>query len=258
MEIYPYFVTGLIGLMIGSFLNVVIYRVPLDQSLWFPGSHCPDCDHPIRWYHNIPLWGYVIQKGRCIHCSENISFVYPLVEIVTASTLCFMYGQFGHTVLFYKVSFMTLMMFTLARIDYEFHIIPDRIIRFSFPFAFLFIGLQDIDHLVDGAIGFLVGGMGMFIVAVIGRLFYKKDAMGGGDIKLAALLGVFLGWKVLLLSLFVAFLLMTAIGWIGIAVRKIQRGSEIPMAPFIAASVLICVFYGHEIIHWYFDLIIRH
>ncbi|MBL7959951.1 prepilin peptidase [bacterium] len=258
METYPYFIIGLIGLMIGSFLNVVIYRVPLGQSLWFPGSHCPACGHAIRWYHNIPLWGYLIQKGRCEHCSTKISLVYPLIETGSALILCFMYGQFGYGILFYKISFVTLMMLTIARIDYEYHIIPDRIILFGFPFAFLFTGLEGKYQLIDGAIGFLAGGLGMFIIAIIGRLFYKKDAMGGGDIKLAALLGVFLGWKVLILTLFVSFLLMTVIGWIGIAIRKVQRGSEIPMAPFMMVSVLLCIFYGHEMIHWYFDLVIGH
>lgn len=255
MEAYPYFITGLIGLVIGSFLNVAIYRIPLDQSLWFPASHCPHCKQVIRWYHNIPLWGYVIQKGRCVQCGEKISIVYPLVEIVTALTLCFVYGQYGHTLLFYKVSFIVLMMITLAIIDFRFHVIPDRIVLFSFPFAFLFIGLQGFDFLLDGLIGFLIGGFGLFVIAVIGRIAYKKDAMGGGDIKLAALLGLFLGWKALLFTLLTAFILMAVIGWIGIAVRKIQRGSEIPMAPFLTAAVFTSLFYGHQIMHWYFDLI---
>lgn len=258
MEFYPYFIIVLAGLMIGSFLNVVIYRIPLEQSLWFPGSHCPKCEQPIRWHHNIPLWGYLIQRGRCAHCLESISFVYPLVEIVTAATLCFMYGQFGHTLWFYKVSFIALMMFTLACIDYRFHIIPDRIIKFSFPVAFLLTGLQGMDHLLDGVVGFLAGGLGLFGVAVIGRIAYKKDAMGGGDIKLAALLGLFLGWQALLFTLFTAFLLMTVIGWIGIAVQKIQRGSEIPMAPFLTAAVWISIFFKHQIVHWYIDTVTGH
>lgn len=258
MELYPYFIIGLTGLMIGSFLNVVIYRVPLNLSLVFPGSHCPSCNHAILWYHNVPLWGYLVQRGKCVHCHKKISCTYPLVEFVSALVLCLMYWQFGHSVLFYKVSFLTLMMFVLASIDYRFHLIPDKILLFSFPFAFLFTGLQGRDSLISGFLGFIVGGAGMFIIAVIGRIAYKKDAMGGGDIKLAALLGLFLGWEELLFTLFTAFLLMTVIGWIGIAVRKIQRGSEIPMAPFLTAAVITCIFFEHQILHWYIDLIGGH
>lgn len=244
--------------MIGSFLNVVIHRIPLGQSLWFPSSHCPSCENPIYWYHNIPLWGYVIQKGRCVHCNKSISAVYPLVEIATALLLCLIYGEFGHTVLFYKVSFIALMMLTLACIDFQYHIIPDRIVMFSFPIAVLFVGIQGAEHVIDGAIGMAVGGLGMFIIAVIGRIAYKKDAMGGGDIKLAALLGIFLGWQALLFTLFVTFIFMTVVGWLSIAARVMKRGSEIPMAPFLTAAVLTHFFYGYELIHWYLDLMTGH
>jgi leader peptidase (prepilin peptidase)/N-methyltransferase len=258
VELYPYFLIALTGLMIGSFLNVVIYRVPLNMSLSFPGSRCPSCEHALLWYHNIPLWGYLVQKGRCAHCQSKISLIYPLVEIVSAFVLCLMYWHFGHTVLFYKMSFLMLMMAVLAIIDYQFHIIPDKIILFSFPFAFLFTGLQGWEFLTAGIFGFLIGGLGMFLIAVIGRIAYKKDAMGGGDIKLAALLGLFLGWEALLFTLFTAFILMTVIGWIGIAVRKMQRGNEIPMAPFLTVAVITCVFFEHEILHWYIHFIGGH
>lgn len=246
-----YVLLSIIGLIIGSFLNAVIYRIPLNLSLWSPGSRCPKCETPIRWLYNIPLWGYLIQLGRCARCKEKISFTYPLVEILSAGILCLMYYQFGFSLIFLKLSYLGLLMLALSFVDYKFHIIPNRILLFSFPLAVIFSALPGKDSFIDGLLGSLAGGAGLWAMWFLGRLMYKKDALGGGDIKLAALLGLFLGWKILFLSFFLSFILITAVGWTGILFRKLNRGSEMPVAPFLTPAVLISVLYGHVIIHWY-------
>jgi len=253
-----YLLIASIGLIVGSFLSVVIYRLPNKESLWHPASHCPNCHRSIRWYHNVPIWGYAIQKGRCNNCKAAISFIYPLTEMISALVLCFMHYQFGWSVAFYKLSFLGLLLFALSVIDFRCHIIPNRIVFVGSLFALLFLSLQGTSALKDGLIGGIIGGGGFAGVWFLGRLIYKKDTMGGGDIKLAALLGLFLGWRMLLVNVSLVFVLIAIIGWAGILLRKMNRKSEIPMAPYFAIAAVISIYFGYDIMSWYLNFIHFH
>lgn len=251
----PYVILFSLGSIIGSFLNVVIYRIPNGLSLWSPPSHCPHCSHRIPWYYNVPVWGFLIQLGRCAFCKTSISFRYPAVEILSGIFTCFFFSQFGLSVVFFKLTYLALLMLVLSFIDFQKHLIPNRIVFFSFPFAVLFSVLEGKPSIIDSILGFLIGGLGLWAVWYIGHLIYKRDGIGGGDIKLAALLGVFIGWKLLLLTVFTSFILISAIGWLGIITRRLSRNSEIPLAPFLTVAIWINVFYGLDIIRWYIAFI---
>lgn len=244
------------GLLIGSFLNVVIHRVPLKESLWFPPSHCPACGAPIRWFHNIPLWGYAVLGGRCRSCREKIPIRYPAVELATAVAVVFLHHQFGWSILFFKAGYLTLLMIVLAEIDYHHHIIPNRLLIFSLPIGVGFLLLEGHASLMDGMAGMAMGGVIMTGIASVGRHLYKKDAMGGGDIKLTALLGLFLGWKLLAMALLLTFAMISMTGWIGLLLKKLDRQAEIPMAPFFGMAMVGSLLFGADLIRWYLQHVV--
>lgn len=257
MSLSPDLLIAAAGLLLGSFLNVVIHRIPLRQSLWFPASHCPHCGSPIRWYHNIPLWGYAILGGRCGSCRQKISIRYPAVELATALCLVFLHSQFGWTILFFKSAYLTFLMIVLSEIDYRSHIIPNRLLLISLPIGVGFLILEGVSSLVAGMAGMVMGGAIMTGIALVGRRVYKRDAMGGGDIKLTALLGLFLGWKLLAMVLFLTFLFISVAGWIGVLFRKLDRRAEIPMAPFFAMAMMGSLLFGADLIQWYLDNVVN-
>lgn len=239
------------GTIIGSFLNVVIYRLPRRMSLWHPGSHCPTCEQPVRWFTNIPIWGFVVLRGRCGHCRKRISWRYPAVEIVAGLIVAVSFVSVGHPLVAAKTAFLGLTLLTIGLIDWDHKIIPNAVIYPGIVAGFIFAGFQSTDSFTDAITGFLAGGMSFWTIALIGRLIFRRDAMGGGDVKLAAFLGVFLGWELLSLSVLLGFLLLTVIGWARILTGRGKRYEEIPLAPFLAAGVVTAVGFGHEIIHWY-------
>lgn len=250
-------VLAVIGLVIGSFLNVVIHRVPLRQSLWHPPSSCPLCGTRILWYHNVPVWGYLMLKGRCRSCGQPISLVYPMVELTSAAFLVALYVVIGWSIAYLKYTFLGLLLFVLTVIDWRHRIIPDRLLIFGVPVAVTFLMLEGPAAIMDGVIGMVVGGSAMWSIAAFGRMIYRTDAMGGGDIKLIAMLGLFLGWKLLLVAVLCSFLLISATGWLGVLFGKLDRRSEIPMAPFFGLSTMGSLGFGYDMIEWYLSTFLK-
>jgi leader peptidase (prepilin peptidase)/N-methyltransferase len=246
------------GTIIGSFLNVVIYRLPRRLSLWRPGSRCPKCERPIPWFANVPIWGFIILRGRCGHCRERISWRYPVVEIVAGLIVAVSFAGMGHPLVAAKTAFLGLTLLTVGLIDWEHKIIPNAVIYPGIVAGFMFAGFQSTATFTDAITGFLAGGMSFWTIAFIGRLIFRRDAMGGGDVKLAAFLGVFLGWELLVVSVLLGFVLLTVIGWIRILLRRGRRYEEIPLAPFLAAGAVAAVGFGHDMIHWYLHAIQVH
>jgi len=244
---------GLVGLMIGSFLNVCTLRWPEDESVVFPGSHCPKCGEPIRWYDNVPVLGYVLLRGRCRACREPISLQYPLVELATGIVWAGMFSYAGLSFEALRGTLLLTILFGIALTDARFYIIPDQFslggLVLGLGLAFLPGGIDALDALIGAIVGFGLLGS----VAVVGRWILKKDAMGLGDIKMMAMVGAFLGWAGVLLTVFLGALLGAVIfGPISYKTKKL-----VPFGIFLAAAAAITYGFGSEIIDWYLTNILH-
>ncbi|MCH8810449.1 MAG: prepilin peptidase [Gemmatimonadetes bacterium] len=238
---------GLVGLMIGSFLNVCTLRWPEDESVVFPGSHCPKCGKPIRWYDNVPVLGYILLLARCRACREPISLQYPLVELATGLVWAGMFSYEGLSFEALRGALLLTILFGIALTDARFYIIPDQ---FSLGGLVLGLGLAFLPGGID-PLGALIGavvGFGLLeSVAVLGKWMFKKDAMGGGDIKMMAMVGAFLGWEGVLLTVFMGALLGSVIfGPISYKTKKL-----VPFGIFLAAGAAVTYGFGADIIDWY-------
>ncbi len=247
------------GLLVGSFLNVCIYRMPRNLSIVWPSSRCPSCSGPIRAWDNIPVLSFLVLRGACRTCRAPISWRYPLVEALNALLYGGLFWRFGPgwPFLIYAVFCSSLIVITF--IDLDFQIIPDRISLPGIPAGLLagslilpdpFLradALGWMSSLIGAAAGFLV----YYGIAVLGEKILKKEAMGGGDIKLMAMVGGFLGWKGVILTTFLGSLAGAAIGLGQMFFLGRERGSQIPFGPFLALGAVVSVFFGQEIIVWY-------
>ncbi|MBP8718620.1 MAG: prepilin peptidase [Candidatus Atribacteria bacterium] len=246
----------LLGLIIGSFSNVCIYRIPRQESLIRPGSHCPKCNQPIKFYDNIPLVSFIILKGKCRYCKEKISWQYPLVEFLTGIIYLLLFLRYGLQLVTFVYMFFCSALIIITFIDLKENIIPDVL---SLPFLLLgFLMSFFLKNLspINSLLGILAGGGVLLLVAILGSFLFKKEAMGGGDIKLAAMVGAFLGWQLTLLSLFLSFFTGAIIG-IVILIKNKGESDPIPFGPFIALGTIIALFFGNSIINWYLSLVIH-
>lgn len=242
------------GAIVGSFLNVCIYRLPRSESIITPGSHCPHCGNPIRFYDNIPWVSYLLLKGKCRHCKNTISLQYPLIEGVTALSSFLLFVKFGPSgsYLFYFCFISALIVITL--IDLHHQIIPDVI---SLPG--IGIGLLAsfiLPHLtfLNSLIGVLLGGGSLFLVATLYQWLFKREGLGGGDVKLLAMIGAFLGWKAVILTILLSSLIGSITGMIIMVAKGKDFKYAIPFGPFLSLGAVISFFYGEKIITWYLYL----
>jgi leader peptidase (prepilin peptidase)/N-methyltransferase len=234
------------GLVIGSFLNVVIARLPAHRSLWAPRSACLGCGTPIAWHDNIPVLSFAALRGRCRACGVAISARYPVVELGTAILWTLAYRAFGLTDQFAVAVVLLSSLVVITAIDLDHQIIPDVI---TLPGTVTgFVANLATGHVswLDSLLGTLVGG-GIFLIIIVA----SGGGMGGGDMKLGAMLGAFLGWKVLLLSIFVSVLLGGALAIGLLAAGRRGRKDPIPFGPFLALGGAIGVFWGDRLLHWY-------
>jgi leader peptidase (prepilin peptidase)/N-methyltransferase len=245
------------GLIIGSFLNVCIYRLPRNLSIVKPPSSCPKCDTKIRPWDNIPVLSYILLMGRCRSCGEKISIRYPLVEILNSILyfLAYIHFDFGWHLPFIFAFLSALIVITFIDIDYQ--IIPDLITipgigigliagTFFMPdplsIEFTSIGFK------NSFIGLLAGGGIFYLIAIVSR-----GGMGGGDIKMMAMIGAFLGWKSVLLTTFIGSLLGSIFGIFFMIFKKTGRKTKIAFGPFLALGAIITLFKGKEILYWYLN-----
>jgi len=253
MNDYPLFIlVFVIGLSIGSFLNVLIYRLPRDKKFVLGRSFCPSCKKPIKFYDNIPVLSYLVLLGKCRFCKTKISFRYPLVELLNGFAWLFFFFQFGVSYNFLIFSFLSSALIVIFFVDIDFQIIPDSITLPGMIIGLSVSFLPDSIGIISALIGLIVGGGVLYLIAILGDWLFKKESMGGGDIKMTAMLGAFLGWqKVVLIffggaviGLFVSIILM-------IASKNIRTSRVIPFGPFLAAAALISIIYGDSIISFY-------
>ena len=232
------------GAVVGSFLNVCIYRLPAGKSIVFPPSHCPACGHPIRYYDNIPLISYLVLKGRCRHCRGVISPIYPLVELLTALMSLFLFLRFGPSLDYLFTFIFTAALIVITFIDLEHQIIPDVISLPGIPlFAVAAILFMDLS-LRDSLIGIIAGGGVLYIVAAGYQLLKKTEGMGGGDIKLLAMMGGFLGWQSLLFVILFSSLIGAVVGIALIIYKKGDMKYAIPFGPFLSMAAVAYLFWG--------------
>ncbi len=241
------FFSFILGLVMGSFLNVCIYRLPEGKSIIFPPSHCPYCQHKIKWYDNIPLLSFILLRGRCRYCHKPISWQYPLVEFISGLLTLFAYQKWGISLntLFYLIFLYALIV--VSFIDLKWQIIPDVI---SLPGILLGLTASFFLPLSfkDAFLGVLLGGGILFLVAYGYYLLTKKEGMGGGDIKLLAMIGAFLGWQAIPLVLFIASLTGSITGIIWLIATGKGRYCPIPFGPFLTLGA-ICVLFYPQLLH---------
>jgi len=254
LPIILYIFAFMFGAAVGSFLNVCICRLPKGESIVFPPSHCTHCDYTIRYYDNIPIVSYLLLGGKCRSCGEPISIQYPVVELLNGLLTLLLFMKFGPTPTFAVLFLLCTALVVITFIDLEHQIIPDVIslpgIVVGFACSFVLPWLSWSDSLI----GILLGGGSLLIVAYGYQFLTGKDGMGGGDIKLLAMLGAFLGWRSVLFIIFAASLVGSIIG-VSVMLAKGKDGKlAIPFGPFLAAGAVLYIFYGRQIITWYLSL----
>ncbi|OSM00481.1 prepilin peptidase [Magnetofaba australis] len=237
-----------LGAVIGSFLNVCIHRLPNEESIIFPSSHCPHCKTPIKFQHNVPLLGWLMLKGRCAKCAERISIRYPLVELTGGLCALFSLYHFGLTVEMALVATLGMALITLSMIDFDHYILPD-VITLPGIVAGLIISVipavgEPFPHWRDAVIGVVAGGGGLWLFAWLFEKITGRVGMGFGDVKLVAMLGAWLGWEGLPFTIFGAALIGSIVGIIWLTATKRGREHPIPFGPYLAVMGWIYLFYG--------------
>ena len=244
------------GLVLGSFYNVCIYRIGRGESIVFPPSHCPHCGHKLKPKDLIPVLSYVLLKGRCRYCRDRISFRYPLVEIITALGILLLYSKYGITLKFLAYVFLVSILIITAFIDLDSQIIPNSLTAVGAVGGICFSSLGFTVSPVDAVLGLSAGGGTLLIIAVISLLILKKEGMGGGDIKLMGMIGLFLGWKMTLLALLFAVYSGGIISLFLLIFKKKKMGQAIPFGPFIGLGTVIALIWGMPVLSWYMTYLI--
>jgi len=242
------------GAMSGSFLNVCIIRLPQEKSVVFPGSHCTKCQKPIRWFDNIPIISYFLLGGKCRDCGARFSIRYPLIELLTALTFLEFYLYFGLTWLLLPYLLMVSGFIVGTFVDLEHRILPDEVTLGGAIVGLILSGLIPQLHATDSwiwslgqaGLGILVGGGLIYLMGLFGEWVFKKEAMGGGDVKLLAMIGAFLGWEYAILSFFLAPFFGSIVG----IIEKIRtKDSTIAYGPYLVIGALVSLFWGKKIIY---------
>ncbi len=237
-------------------MNVCICRIPKGESIVLPSSHCPKCLIPLNFYDNIPIISYILLRGRCRGCGEKISCQYPLVEFLTCILYLAIGWRFGPSWPLIPYLVFASSLIIIAFIDIDHLIIPDIISLPGIVIGFLisFLPFMNVRYL-DSLIGIFAWGGCFWLIAIIGKWIWKRDAMGGGDIKLIAMIAAFLGWQGGLVTVFWASLIGSIWGGFLILIKKKGRRDLIPFGPFLCLGALISLFYGPEMIQWYKNLL---
>jgi leader peptidase (prepilin peptidase) / N-methyltransferase len=244
---------ALMGLAIGSFLNVCVHRLPHRQSVVSPGSRCPACGYELRWYDNIPLVSYAMLAGRCRSCKAPISARYPIIEIITMAVFVAHYWVIGPDILLVPRLLFACALIVLFAIDLEHHLLPNVITLPGIVVGLIFSLLLP-PGIRSAALGALVGGG---ILWAIGEAYFRiagQEGMGGGDVKMLAMIGAFLGWKLVLVTLVFSSIAGSIIGMVVLALKRGGLKYALPYGTFLALGGLIASLFGDRIVAWYVGL----
>lgn len=250
-------VVFILGSIIGSFLNVCIYRLPKGRSVIFPGSHCPNCTAKIHWYDNIPILSFLFLSGKARCCKAKISFRYFIVEALTAAAFLILFIFFGSSAKFFAYAILVSGLIVATFVDFEIQEIPDEVsigglviglvLSAAFP-SILNEGAR-LNGFLNSFFGALTGAAMIYAIGILGEFAFKKEAMGGGDVKLLAMIGSFIGWKLTILTFFIA----PAFGAVVGIILKIKDGKDtIPYGPYLSLAAIISIFWGEKILRLLF------
>lgn len=246
---------SLYGLLIGSFLNVCIYRIPREESIVFPSSHCPNCGANLKWYDLLPVFSFIVQRGKCRYCGEKVSPQYPIIELLNSIIYLIIYIKFGFALefFFYAIIFSLLIVITI--IDLQHMIIPDILVVLILGITIIYKILSYILYSKSPELLYSIGGLVLSGTLFILIIIVSKGGMGGGDVTLIGVLGFILGIKKIFLTIFLSFLLGAIIS-VFLLIMKIKgRKDPIPFGPFIILGFFIVVFWGEKLISWYVSLL---
>jgi leader peptidase (prepilin peptidase)/N-methyltransferase len=234
------------GAALGSFLNVCIFRLPDKISIIKPRSRCPRCHNPVRYYDNIPLISYIVLRGKCRDCGEKISWIYPLVELITALLALLLFLKFGPTLKCLIFFIFAAVLIVITFIDWNHQIIPDIITLPGIPIFFLTAIFLVKLPWSEALLGLLIGGGILLAIAVVYELISKREGMGGGDIKLLAMIGGFLGWKSLMFILLFSSFSGAVVGITAMIIKKQDMKYAVPFGPFLSAAAIAYLFWGND------------
>lgn len=245
----------ILGACIGSFLNVCIYRIPAGVSIVSPGSSCPRCGTVISYYDNIPIFGYLMLRGKCRTCKAPISFRYPFIEVLTGLFCLACAMKFGPTLYSLTVFLFIASLLVVTFIDLDHRIIPDVISLPGIPIFFLAAMANPSITWQESALGIFIGGGILYAIAWGYQRITGRDGMGGGDIKLLAMIGAMIGWQGVIFTLFAASVVGTLIGMLTMFRSGAGMRLAIPFGPFLAMGAILNLFFGNEMILWYLSLL---
>jgi len=245
----------LAGAVTGSFLNVVIHRLPRGESLVKPASHCPACSQPLRWYQNIPLLSYLFLLGRCAMCRAPISSRYFIVELGSALIALYSFSSFGLRPVFFLIVVLAFVLIAVSFIDLEALLIPDKILLVFVIFFLIFNAIFKIRTWQFALSGALITGLVLYLLALFARFVLRREGLGLGDVKLMATAALFIGWKYSLLA-FYSGALMVVIFAVFLRFRSFRfENGVVPFGPFLSLSTLIFIFFGDNIVSIYLNLL---
>lgn len=241
-------VGGLFGAVIGSFLNVCIVRLPAEQSVVSPPSRCPQCGKPVEWRDNIPMFSWLLLGGKCRGCGKPISILYPLVELATALLWAGMAWYYGLSLEALTGALFGTLLIGIALTDAREYIIPNEFTYGGLAIGLVLSAAGGLDSVLSALIGGVVGFGILWLVGIAGRWAFKEEAMGGGDIKMMAMVGAFVGWQGVLLTIFLGALAGTAIF---LPLTLLGRKKLVPFGVFLAIGAAVTYVIGPSIIEWY-------
>ena len=248
-------VAGVLGLIVGSFLNVCIRRLPQGESVVAPRSRCPACAAPIRALDNIPLLSYLVLRGRCRACRGRISPQYPAVEALTALLFLGALASFGTTPRGLLAAAFLCALIVVTFVDLEHQLIPHAVTLPGIPIGLLGAMLGGDPSLPEALIGCLGGAGFVYLVALYCEVILDREAMGMGDVNLVAMMGAFLGWRALIVAFLAATVSGSVVSLTLIALRRRSRRDPIPFGPFLALGAAVALFLGDALIQWYLGLL---
>lgn len=241
----------LIGAIVGSFLNVCIHRIPIDESVVTPRSRCPNCKTLIPWYHNVPILSYIWLRARCFQCGVKISPVYPFVELLTALLFLLLYRYFGISIVFFIYAYFACSIIILIFVDYYHRILPAVITYPAILIGLLTSFVNPYIGPIDSLLGVAFGAGVLLAVYLFYKFVRKKDGLGEGDIVMLAMVGAFLGWQNVLLVLFLSSLVGSLTGFVFIVFLKKGTDFLYPYGTFIGAAAIPAIFWGEYVWNLY-------
>ena len=245
----------LFGLIVGSFLNVCIYRLPHDLSVVKPRSQCPVCGKMIAWYDNFPILSYLFLLGKCRYCHTAISFRYPLIEAVTGLISWVLIHRFGPSWLYLVYFLYSAALITITMVDLDHRIIPDEISLPGIPIGLVLAAFTPLISFWDALAGVFVGGGLLLVVGIFYEGLRKQEGIGGGDIKLLGMIGAFTGWQGALFTIFGGSIIASVAGISLMIVRRTNSQIPIPFGPYLSGASFVYLLYGKQLITAYLNLI---